>query len=108
MNALAPHRFQQAGDAEARAIRSGGWYRLSRAVTRRPAPIATLAAAALILMGLPLLGIKFTQVDASALPTSASARQVADALAREFNPRQTTPITLVARTSPGPQLDPVP
>jgi uncharacterized membrane protein YdfJ with MMPL/SSD domain len=39
------------------------------------------------------------------LPSSASARQVDDALKRDFDVRRTSPITLVARMDPGPELD---
>jgi uncharacterized membrane protein YdfJ with MMPL/SSD domain len=105
VNALAPRRLQRAADADARPAESGPWYRLSRAVMRRPGTIAAASAALLIALGLPFLGVKFTAVDASVLPTSASARQVDDALKRDFDVRVTTPITLVAQTRPGPALD---
>lgn len=72
---------------------------------RRPASIATAGAALLIALGIPFLGIEFTAVDASVLPESMSARQVDDALKRDFDRSLTTPITLVARTAPGPALD---
>jgi uncharacterized membrane protein YdfJ with MMPL/SSD domain len=104
VNALAPRRLQRAAEADARPAQSGAWYRLSRAVMRRPGTIAAGAAALLIAMGIPFLGIKLTAVDASVLPESSSARQVDDALKRDFDVRRTTPITLVARTAPGPEL----
>ena len=47
---------------------------------RRPLPIAIATAAVLVALGLPFLGVRFTGVDASVLPTSASARQVQDAI----------------------------
>jgi len=50
---------------------AGGWYRFAHAVMRRPLPIA---------LGLPFIGVRFTGVDASVLPTSSSARQVQDAI----------------------------
>jgi uncharacterized membrane protein YdfJ with MMPL/SSD domain len=105
VNALAPRRLQRAAEADARPARSGAWYRLSRAVMRRPGTIAAGAAALLIAMGIPFLGIKLTAVDAGVLPESSSARQVDAALKRDFDVRRTTPITLVARTAPGPALD---
>jgi uncharacterized membrane protein YdfJ with MMPL/SSD domain len=105
VNAAAPRRLQRAADADARPAQSGPWYRLSRAVMRRPGTIAASSAVLLIALGMPFLGIKFTAVDASVLPTSASARQVDDALDRDFDVRQTTPMTLVAQTTPGPALD---
>jgi uncharacterized membrane protein YdfJ with MMPL/SSD domain len=105
VNALAPRRLQRAAEADARPAQSGAWYRLSRTVMRRPGTIAVTAAALLIAMGIPFLGLKLTAVDAGVLPESSSARQVDDALKRDFDVRRTTPITLVARAEPGPALD---
>jgi uncharacterized membrane protein YdfJ with MMPL/SSD domain len=105
VNALAPRRLQRAAEADARPAQSGAWYRLSRTVMRRPGAIAAASAALLIAMGIPFLGLKLTAVDASVLPESSSARQVDDALKRDFDVRRTTPITLVARTEPGAPLD---
>ena len=105
VNALAPRRLQRAAEADARPAQSGAWYRLSRAVMRRPGTIAVTSAAVLIAMGIPFLGIKLTAVDASVLPEASSARQVDTALKRDFDVRRTTPITLVARTEPGPALE---
>jgi uncharacterized membrane protein YdfJ with MMPL/SSD domain len=105
VNALAPRRLQRAAEADARPAQSGAWYRLSRAIMRRPGTIAVTSAAVLIAMGIPFLGINLTAVDASVLPPSSSARQVDIALKRDFDVRRTTPITLVARTEPGPVLD---
>jgi RND superfamily putative drug exporter len=59
---------------------TGGWYRFAHGVMRRPLPIAVGTAAVLVALGLPFLGVRFTGVDASVLPTSASARQVQDAI----------------------------
>jgi uncharacterized membrane protein YdfJ with MMPL/SSD domain len=105
VNALAPRRLQRAADAGARPAQSGFWYRLSRAVMRRPGTIAAASAALLIAMGIPFLGLKVTAVDASVLPESSSARQVDDALKRDFDVRRTTPITLVTSAEPGPALE---
>jgi uncharacterized membrane protein YdfJ with MMPL/SSD domain len=105
VNAVAPRRLQRAADADARPAQSGGWYRLSRAVMRRPGTIAAASAAVLIALGTPFTGIKFTAVDASVLPETSTARQVDDALKADFDVRRTTPITLVAQTLPGPALD---
>jgi uncharacterized membrane protein YdfJ with MMPL/SSD domain len=105
VNALAPGRLQRAADADARPAESGFWYRLSRAVMRRPGSTAVAAAALLIAMGIPFLGIKLTAVDASVLPETSSARQVDDALKRDFDVRRTTPVTLVTKAQPGPALE---
>jgi RND superfamily putative drug exporter len=105
VNALAPARLRRAAESDARQAKSGGWYRLSRAVMRRPGTIAAASAGLLIALGIPFADIKFTAVDASVLPASASARQVDQALKADFDVRRTTPITLVAQTTPGPALD---
>ena len=95
VNALAPKRLQRAADRDARATGSGGWYRLSRFVMRRPARVAVLSATFLIALGIPFTGIKFITVNAGVLPQSASARQVDDTLAREFPPNRTSPLQVV-------------
>jgi uncharacterized membrane protein YdfJ with MMPL/SSD domain len=105
VNAVAPRRLQRAAEADARPAQSGAWYRLSRAVMRRPGTVAAASAALLIAMGLPFLGLKLTAVDASVLPEASSARKVDDALKRDFDVRRTTPITLVATSDPGPALE---
>jgi RND superfamily putative drug exporter len=105
VNALAPRRLQRATLRDARPARSGAWYRLSLGITRRPARIAMLSAALLIALGIPFSGVRFVSVTASVLPTSASARQVADTLAREFPPNRTTPVeVVVGASSKSPQV----
>jgi uncharacterized membrane protein YdfJ with MMPL/SSD domain len=101
INALAPRRLQRAADRDARPAQSGAWYRLSRFVMRRPGRIAVLSAAFLIALGIPFTGIKFVSVNASVLPQSASARQVDDALARDFPPNRTSPVEVVVGASAG-------
>jgi uncharacterized membrane protein YdfJ with MMPL/SSD domain len=96
VNALGLKRWQAAMQRDAAHVQDGPWYRLSRAVMRRPAPIATAAALALIVLGLPFLRIEFTGVDASVLPQERSARVVDDAIRAEFPPGPTSPMTVVA------------
>jgi uncharacterized membrane protein YdfJ with MMPL/SSD domain len=92
VNSLAPRFLQRRAAADARPAQEGFWYRLSRFVMRRPAPIATLSALLLIVLGLPFLGIKFDTVDPTVLPKEASARQAYDAVSNEFPPYRETPI----------------
>jgi putative drug exporter of the RND superfamily len=101
VNALAPNRLQRAADRDARPDGSGGWYRLSRFVMRRPARIAVISAAFLVALGIPFTQIKFITVTASVLPGSASARQVDDTLKREFPPNRTTPLEVVVAARAG-------
>jgi uncharacterized membrane protein YdfJ with MMPL/SSD domain len=96
VNALAPKRLARAADRDARPAESGFWYRLSRFVMRRPALIAITSASLLIALGIPFFTqVKFTSVDASVLPTSATAREVNDALDTQFPPNRGAPIDIV-------------
>src|SRR5436190_716175 len=92
VNALAPKFLQRRAERDATATQQGFWYRLSRFVMRRPIPIATISAIALIALGIPFLQIRFTSVDAQVLPESASARQVDDVMRSDFPPVRDSPI----------------
>jgi uncharacterized membrane protein YdfJ with MMPL/SSD domain len=94
VNALAPGFLARRAERDARAVQEGFWYRLAQRVTRFPGRIAVAAAALLIALGIPFLGIQFTAVDAQVLPESASARQVDDTLRADFRPYRDTPVTL--------------
>jgi uncharacterized membrane protein YdfJ with MMPL/SSD domain len=101
VNSLSPRFLQRRVDRDARPMESGFWYRLSRTVMRRPAPIAVASAAFLIALGIPFLNLKFTSVDAQVLPEERSARQVDDVLRSEFPPFRDSPVrVLVANGSP--------
>src|SRR5262249_30193909 len=102
INALAPRRWRRVSETADQPVTSGFWYRLSRAVMRRPGPIAAVTSLGLILLGLPALGLRFTTVDDQVLPTSASARQVGDALRTEFPEDRSAPILIAARPVGGP------
>jgi RND superfamily putative drug exporter len=95
VNSLSPRFLRRRADADARPDEAGFWYRLSRFVMRRPAPIATLSALFLIVLGIPFFSIKFTAVDARILPTDASARQAYDTIQAEFPPYRDTPVQVV-------------
>ncbi len=101
INALAPSRLQRAAERDARPAHSGAWYRLARFVTSRPRRVAVLSTALLIALGLPFTGVKFISVTASALPSSASARQVDEALAREYPRNRTSPLQVVVGAPAG-------
>jgi uncharacterized membrane protein YdfJ with MMPL/SSD domain len=97
VNALAPRFLQRRADSDARPDAAGFWYRLSRFVMRNPAPIASVSIVALLALGLPFLGIKFTTPDARILPESKSARQVDDVLRADFAPFRDSPIRVAVR-----------
>ena len=99
VNALAPKRWRAAAERAATGGR-GGWYRLAHALMRRPAPVAFAAAALLVLLGMPFLSIRFTGVDASVLPASATSRAVDTALRREFPVAVVSPAYTVVSGGP--------
>jgi RND superfamily putative drug exporter len=102
VNALAPRRLQRAAERDARPAQAGAWYRLSQIVMRQPGRIAIACAAFLIALGIPFFaGVKFTDVTASALPHTLSARVVGDELNREFPPNRTTPVEVVVGAPAG-------
>ena len=96
VNALSLKRWQVAMHRDAAHVQEGPWYRFSRAVMRRPAPIAAATATLLIVMGLPFLRIEFTGVDASVLPQEQLGAVVDDAIRAEFPPGPTSPVLVVA------------
>jgi uncharacterized membrane protein YdfJ with MMPL/SSD domain len=100
VDALAPAWLQRAAARDARPLVAGGWYRLSRFVMRRPGTIASVTGAALIVAGLPFLGIHFVGTDAAVLPPQTQSRQVWQALERDFAPHRTSPIYALLDTSP--------
>jgi trehalose monomycolate/heme transporter len=71
---------------------SGGWYRLARGVMRRPLLFAGVIVVALLALGAPVLHISWGGTDARALPAAAPARQVSEALSRDFPGNVTAPI----------------
>ena len=95
VNSLSPRFLRRRADADSRPDTDGFWYRLSRFVMRRPVPVATISALALIVVGIPFFSIKFTSADAQILPGEASAKQVDDYIRGEFPPFRDTPVTVV-------------
>src|SRR5258708_36213805 len=68
---------------------------------RRPFRIAVASPAPLICLGLPFLSIRFSSIDATALPTSFGARQVYDYLAANFQSGTGSSIYVVAEAGLG-------
>ena len=95
VNALSPPFLRRRADRESRPIKDGFWYRLAHWEMRRPVGVATLSAVALLALGIPFLGLKFTFVDAQILPKDLSARQVDDVLRSDFPPFHDTPIRVL-------------
>ena len=99
VNAGAPARWRRATEAEARAEHHGFWYRLSTFVMKYRVGTALAGAAILVALGLPFLNVKFTGVDATVLPDSASAKVVDSALRANFEGAESSPL-IVAVDAP--------
>lgn len=97
VNALAPARlrYREPGD-----VTQSWWYRFSHRVMRRPLAAALAAAAVLVVVGLPFLGVRFAGVDASVLPTSFSAGAVDEAIARDFAEPLASPVRVALYAPP--------
>jgi RND superfamily putative drug exporter len=76
---------------------AGGWYRLARSVMRRPAAYALVIVVVLLALGSPVLHISWGGTDARALPATAPARQVTEALNRDFPGNVTAPVESLVR-----------
>jgi RND superfamily putative drug exporter len=97
INSLAPARLQRNAAQAARAAEHGAWYRLARAVMRRPGAVALGTAVVLIVIALPALRLQLTPADAHVLPSSAQPRQVAEAITHDFAVDGSQTVTLVVR-----------
>jgi RND superfamily putative drug exporter len=73
----------------------GRWERIARLVMRRPAPVATVTALAMLALATPALGVRWAPVDADVIPKGQSARTVADAVVRDFPDSATAPVVAV-------------
>ncbi|NHC16030.1 MMPL family transporter [Motilibacter sp. E257] len=91
LDLVAPARWRR--PLERAETAEGGWFTVARHAVRRPVTVAVVGAALLLALGLPLLGVRFTFIDATALPPSASARAVDDALQERF---ESSPSDLVS------------
>jgi RND superfamily putative drug exporter len=80
---------------------TGRWYRLARAVMRRPAAVAVLTTAGLLALASPALGIRWGGIDASLLPAGKSARIVSDAIGRDFPGADGSPVIVAVTAPPG-------
>ena len=99
VDALTPARFVRREPTDAELPRTR-WYRLARWVLARPGTVAGVTAAALILVGVPFLGARFTSIDASALPASHSARQVNDVMHAQYPRALDAGVLIVAHARP--------
>jgi RND superfamily putative drug exporter len=80
---------------------TGRWYGLAKWVMRRPAVTAIGAAAIMLVLAAPTLGLNWTGVDATSLPKDQSARTVFEAQQREFPDADASPVFVAVDAGPG-------
>ena len=95
-----PHRRRAEG-TDRRSV----WYRWSRVVQARPWPAAIAAALLLLVLALPVFGIRLGFGDAGNRPTSDSARRACDLVAEGFGAGANGPLVLVADSPDGGPVD---
>jgi len=74
----------------------GFWQRTALAVMRRPVVTGSVVIVALVVLGLPFAGVRFSLPDDRVLPRSAAAQQVQQAQRDDFSGRVGEPILVVA------------
>ncbi len=97
------NRFQLPGRTDHTTedgTRQGVWFRWSRVIQRRPAPIAAIGALVLIVLSLPLFWMRLGVSDAGNGSEERSSRRAYDLLAEGFGPGFNGPFLLVVDTAP--------
>ncbi|HSS04448.1 MAG TPA: MMPL family transporter [Solirubrobacterales bacterium] len=73
---------------------SGGWYRLARGVMRRPVTVALCSAALLLLLAVPVLGVKLTIPGTDSVPAGKPSRKVVVTIDRDYPATLGTPVSV--------------
>ena len=73
---------------------SGGWYRLARGVMRRPVTVALGSAALLLLLAVPVLGVKLTIPGTDSVPAGKPSREVVVTVDRDYPATLGTPVSV--------------
>jgi putative drug exporter of the RND superfamily len=81
---------------EQKPIRESGWYRWSHLIQRRPWPFAIGGTVLLVLLALPVLGLRFGFSDEGNFPEDSTTRQAYDLLSEGFGPGFNGPFFVVA------------
>jgi putative drug exporter of the RND superfamily len=95
-----PHRRRAEG-----AAHQSVWYRWSQLIQRRPWPAVAGAAVLLVVLALPVFGIRLGFGDAGNRPTSDTSRRAYDLIAEGFGPGANGPLVLVAEADGGGPVD---
>ncbi|KLO43387.1 membrane protein [Mycobacterium nebraskense] len=94
-------RLSRRPEAVRHPIEQEFWYRSTKMVMRRAAPIGLAVIALLMLLGTPFLGVRWGLPDDRVLPRSASAHQVGDQLRNDFANNSATAVTVVVPDADG-------
>ena len=78
---------------------TGAWARWADIVQRRPAVLAAVAVAVMLVLAIPLSRLQFGSSDQGHDPASTTTRQAYDLLAQGFGPGFNGPLVLVAQAS---------
>ncbi|MFI6177045.1 MMPL family transporter [Nonomuraea sp. NPDC051191] len=89
-------RASGAGSWPGRAGPSGFWDGLAARVMRRPVLSGGLAAALLLVLASPFLGLRFGTADDRILPPEASSRQTQEVIRRAFPAEETDAIQIIS------------
>ncbi len=73
---------------------SGGWYRLAGGVMRHPVAVALTSAALLLLLAVPVLGVKLTIPGTDSVAPGSPSREVVATINRDYPRTLGTPITV--------------
>ncbi|MCV7151649.1 MMPL family transporter [Mycolicibacterium pyrenivorans] len=101
LDALDVRRRLRRRDTAPTPVRHKFWYRSTKFVTRRAVAVAVAGTAALLVLGVPFLGVSWGFPDDRVLPTSASAHQVGDMLRSQFADNSEAAVTVVVPDAAG-------
>jgi RND superfamily putative drug exporter len=91
---LGPRLLRSRHGARGTRAQESFWRRLATGVIHRRVAVCTVAAVALVLLGLPFRRLQPSRADVRALPSTEEPRRVVDELARDFPSASLTPISL--------------
>ncbi|MDQ0116168.1 MMPL family transporter [Paenibacillus harenae] len=112
--AVLGHRLARRTKSKATATESnsfstqaGWWYRTAKVIMRRPVLYGAVAVTVLLLLGSPVLGLKFGLPDHRVLPADTTSRLVEDQKLAGFPAEETDAIQVVAQSAqdPSSQID---
>jgi RND superfamily putative drug exporter len=73
---------------------SGAWYRLARVVMRHPVTVALGSAALLLVLAVPVLGVKLTIPGTDSVPAGEPSREVVVTINRDYPTTLGTPVSV--------------